>query len=155
MTLLDGNENSVNPTILDRKIVLATEGFTTNRFCEMVLKDRSRLSEENALTICEYIIAMNREINPRLSYKRYIIEFLSEPSRAAGIEKKFIDMRRDDILCYLDKCRKPENEDPLHKWIGSYNIKLVVLSRFFKWLYYPNIEDPKRRSEISALERKP
>jgi integrase/recombinase XerD len=153
--LLDGNENNVNPTILDRKIVLATEGFTTNRFCEMVLKDRSRLSEENALTICEYIIAMNREINPRLSYKRYIIEFVSELSRAVGIEKKFIDMTRDDILCYLDKCRKPENEDPLHKWIGSYNIKLVVLSRFFKWLYYPNIEDPKRRSEISALERKP
>ncbi|MFL6455304.1 MAG: hypothetical protein ACJ71L_15055, partial [Nitrososphaeraceae archaeon] len=41
--LLDGNENYVNPlTILDRKIVLVTEGFTTNRFCEMVLKDRSR-----------------------------------------------------------------------------------------------------------------
>jgi uncharacterized protein YihD (DUF1040 family) len=114
--LLDGNENNVNPlTILDRKIVLVTEGFTTNRFCEMVLKDRSRLSEENALTICDYIIAMNREINPRLSYKRYIIEFLSELSRAVGIEKKFIDMTRDDILCYLDKCRKPENEDPLHK----------------------------------------
>ena len=40
--LLDGNENNVNPLmVLDRKIVLATEGFTTNRFCEMVLKDRS------------------------------------------------------------------------------------------------------------------
>ena len=76
--LLDGNENNVNPLmVLDRKIVLATEGFTTNRFCEMVLKDRSRLSEENTLTIYDYIIAMNREINPRLSYKRYIIEFLS------------------------------------------------------------------------------
>jgi integrase/recombinase XerD len=64
-------------------------------------------------------------------------------------------MTRDDVLCYLDKCRKPENEDPLHKWIGSYNVKLVALSRFFKWLYYPNIEDPKRRSELSTLERKP
>ena len=43
-------------------------------------------------------------------------------------------MTRDDVLCYLDKCRKQENEDPLHKWIGSYNTKLVVLLRFFKWL---------------------
>jgi integrase len=80
---------------------------------------------------------------------------LYELSRAVGIEEKFIDMTRGDILCYLDKCRKLENEDPLHKWIGSYNAKLVVLSRFFKWLYYPNVEDANRRSELSALERKP
>ena len=45
--------------------------------------------------------------------------------------------------------------DPLHKWIGTYNTKLVVLSRFFKWLHYPNIDDPKRRNELSTVERKP
>jgi hypothetical protein len=64
-------------------------------------------------------------------------------------------MTRDDVLCYLDKYRKPENEDPLHKWIGTYNIRRVILSRFFKWLHYPEVEDPKRRSELSALEKKP
>jgi integrase/recombinase XerD len=154
---LDGNDsNDNNPlALLERKISLATEGFTTHKFCELVLKDRSRLSKENALTICEYIIAMKREINPRLSYKKYTIQFLSELSRAVGIEKKFIDMTRDDILCYLDKCRKTEDEDPLHKWIGSYNTKLAILCRFFKWLHYHDVEDPKRRSELSALERKP
>jgi integrase/recombinase XerD len=31
----------------------------------------------------------------------------------------------------------------------------MALSRFFKWLHYPNIEDPKRRNELSALERRP
>ena len=107
------------------------------------------------MTICEYVIAMKREINPRLSHKRNTIQVLSELSRAVGIEKKFIDMTRDDVICYLDKCRKPENEDQLHKWIGTYNMRLVVLSRFFKWLYYPDIGDPKRRSELSALEGKP
>jgi integrase len=156
VSFLDGNDNNdKHSTLLERKITLATEGFTTHKFCELILRDRSRLSEENALTMCEYIIAMKREINPRLTYKRYTIQFLSELSRAVGIEKKFIDMTRDNVLCYLDKCRKPENEDPLHKWIGSYNVKLVALSRFFKWLYYPNVEDPKRRSELSTLERKP
>jgi uncharacterized protein YihD (DUF1040 family) len=141
--------------LIDRKITMATEGFATDRFCELVLKDRSRLSEENALTICDYVIAMKREVNPRLSYKKNTIQFLSELSRAVGIEKKFIDMTRDDILCYLDKHRKSENKDPLHKWIGSYNTKFVVLLRFFKWLHYPNLEDPKRRSELSILEKKP
>ncbi|MFL6363578.1 MAG: hypothetical protein ACJ719_00005, partial [Nitrososphaeraceae archaeon] len=145
----------VDDVTFDGKVILATEGFTTDKFCKLVLKDRSRLSKENALTICDYVIAMKREVNPRLIYKKYTIQFLSELSKAVGIQKKFIDMTRDDILCYLDKCRKPENEDPLHKWIGTYNIRLVILTRFFKWLHYPNVEDPKRRSELSALEKKP
>jgi integrase len=152
---LAGNDNDKHLASLEGKIILATEGFARVRFCELVLKDRSRLSKENALAICDYIIAMKREINPRLSYKKYTIQILSELSKAAGIEKKFIDMTRDDILYYLDNCRKPENDDRLHKWIGSYNTKLIVLSRFFKWLHYPDIEDPKRRSELSAHEKKP
>ena len=152
---LDRNDNGKHLALLERKITIATEGFTTDRFCELVLRDRNRLSDENALTICEYVMAMKREINPRLSYKRSIIQILSELSRAVGMQKKFIDMTRDDILCYLDKYRKPENEDQLHKWIGSYNTRRVTLCRFFKWLYYTDIEDPKRRNELSALEKKP
>ena len=100
------------------------------------------------MTVCDYIVVMKREINPRLSYRKNTIQFLSELSRAVGIEKKFIDMTRDDVLCYLDKCRKPENEDPLHKWIGTYNTRLIILSRFFKWLHYPDVEDPKKRSKV-------
>ena len=50
-----------------------------------------------------------------------------------GLQKPFQEMTRDDVLGYLDKGRKPENEDPLHKWIASYNIKCIILSRFFKW----------------------
>jgi integrase len=155
-SFLNGKDNKGNPlAVLDRKISLATEGFTTHRYCELVLKDRSRLLKENALIICEYVIAMKREINPRLSYKKNTIQVLSDLSRTVGIQKKFIDMTRDDILLYLDKYRKSENEDQLHKWIGTYNLGVVVLCRFFKWLYYPDISDPKRRSELSALERKP
>jgi hypothetical protein len=142
---------------IDRKITLATEGFTTARFCELVLKDRNRLSRENVLTVCNYIIAMKREINPRLCTIKNTIQFLSELSKSVGIEKRFEDMMatRDDILLYLDSCRKPENEDPLHKWIGTYNIRRIILFRFFKWLYYPDVDSSKRRSELSARERKP
>jgi integrase/recombinase XerD len=64
-------------------------------------------------------------------------------------------MTRDDFLLYLDICKKSENEDPLHKWIGSYNVKLITLIRFFKWLCYPDVNSSKRRSELSASERKP
>src|SRR5215472_1115244 len=137
---------------LEKKIILATEGFTT-KFSESTLRDK--LSKENAFVVADYIIAMKREINPRLNYIRYTIQFLSDLSKVIGIEKHFVDMTRNDILFYLHKCRKPEDEDPLHKWIGSYNLKRIILIRFFKWLYYPNIASPKRRNELSLEEYKP
>ena len=137
---------------LDKKIILATEGFMT-KFSESTLRDK--LSKENALAVADYIIVMKREINPRLNYIRYTIQFLFELSKIIGIEKHFVDMTRNDILFYLDKCRKPEDEDPLHKWIGSYNLKRIILIRYFKWLYYPNIASPKRRNELSLEENKP
>jgi hypothetical protein len=31
-------------------------------------------------------------------------------------------MTKEDILLYLDN-RKSENDDPLHKWVGTYNTK--------------------------------
>jgi integrase len=142
---------------VQNKINLAVEGFATNRFCELLLKDRNRLSKENALVVCNYVIAMKRETNARPSYIRYIIQILSELSRIVGIKKRFEDimMTKDDVLLYLDSCRKLENDDPLHKWIGSYNTKRVVLIRFFKWLCYSDIANPNKRNELSAAERKP
>jgi hypothetical protein len=47
--------------LLQRKIILATEGFATIKYPEKVLQDRNRLSQENALIIAEYIISMKRE----------------------------------------------------------------------------------------------
>jgi hypothetical protein len=81
------------------------------------------MSKENALTLSDYIIAMKRELNPRASYKKTTIHLIAKLSNTIGITKKFIDMTRNDILYYLDKGRKPENEDPLHKWIGSRQIQ--------------------------------
>ncbi|HEY6884280.1 MAG TPA: hypothetical protein VI278_09615, partial [Nitrososphaeraceae archaeon] len=130
---------------LNRKIALVTEGFSTaNKYCELVLSDRNRLSKENALTVCDYMIAMKREVNPRLTTISTTIQFLSGLSKFAGVEKRFEDMMTTStiLLSYLDSCRKPEDKDPLHKWIASYNVKCIILSRFFKWLYYSNIGDP-------------
>jgi integrase/recombinase XerD len=146
--------------IENMKIALATEGFTSSMhsYGEALLKDRNRLSQENALTICDYIIAMKREINPRINTIRTTIQFLYELSKSAGIDKKFNDMmvtNENDVLLYLDKCRKPENDDPLHKWIGTYNMKRIILFRFFRWLQYPDVANPDKRTELSNSERKP
>jgi hypothetical protein len=46
---------------LERRITLATESFT-KKFCELDLKDRNRLSKENALAISEYVTAMKEDL---------------------------------------------------------------------------------------------
>jgi hypothetical protein len=56
------NNDSDGLSLLERKINIATEGFTMHKFCELILRDRNRLSKDNALTICEYVIAMKREV---------------------------------------------------------------------------------------------
>jgi integrase/recombinase XerD len=165
ITPIPSLKNEEEESFLERKITLATEGFTT-KFCELILRDRNRLSKENALVVAQYAVAMKREVNPRpsylkytiqyLCYLKYTIQYLSEISRCVGLEKRFKDdMTREDILYYLDSNRKTENEDPLHKWIGSYNLKCLTIIRFFKWLYYPDIANPKRRNELFKSQRKP
>lgn len=140
---------------LDRKITLAIEGFTTTKYCELILRDRTRLSKENALTVCDYIIDMKREINPSLNTIRTTIQFFSELCKCVK-NKRFEDMIRDDILLFLDQCRKLENDDPMHKWINTYNSKRSFLFRFFKWLQYRNVTgDPDKRHELSVKQRKP
>jgi integrase len=39
----------------------------------------------------------------------------------------------------------------MHKWIGTYNLFRIYLLRFFKWLYYQDIE-PDKRPKPSVVE---
>ena len=54
-------------------------------------------------------------------------------------------------LSFLDNYRKPESVDPMHKWIGTYNVFRTFLVRFFKWLYYPDIQ-PNARPKPAVIE---
>ena len=68
-------------------------------------------------------------------------------------------MIRTDIVSFLENFRKTEEADPMHKWIGTYNIFRIHLIRFFKWLYYPDIESrsrpkPSQLENIPKLKRK-
>jgi hypothetical protein len=50
---------------------------------------------------------------------------------------------------FLDRLRKSDIEDPLHKWIGTYNHYVVILKRFFKWF-----NNPQCMSQFTLLRRK-
>ena len=44
--------------------------------------------------------------------------------------------------------------NPMHKWIGSYNIKREIVLRLFKWLAFPEVGDPKKRDDLYAASNK-
>ena len=64
-------------------------------------------------------------------------------------------MTRQDIIDYLDSLRKPEQVDPLHKWIGTYELTRMVLLRFFKWLYHPDIAPSHKRQKPDVIANIP
>ncbi len=60
-------------------------------------------------------------------------------------------MGREEVLHYLDSSRKLDTSDPLHKWIGTYNLGRTIPIRFFKWLYHPNEDSKKRKIPVLSL----
>lgn len=132
----DLNLNGTTTTmIINRKISLATEGLPP--YIENWL--RMKISNINALTISEYVLSLRREINPSQNYTKMQIQALVELSEYSK-QKPFEQLMREDVLSFLDKFRKTEDRDPLHKWIGTYNLKREILRQFFTWLNDPNTE---------------
>lgn len=112
----------------------------------------------NATLIEEYILSMKREMNVSNNYANQIKSVFLRFERFID-NKDWKQITQKDIVSFLDTVRKPEPIDPLHKWIGTYNTYLITFLRFFKWLYYPNLEPSKRPKPscingISMLRRK-
>ena len=129
---------SMHSSRLDYKIESVTAGLQ-DHFVNLLKKQLS----QNAETIADYILAMNVEVNPSIHHRINQIRTLIYLSKFHK-QKFFSKMTRDDVLQYLNSNRRPEELDPLHKWIGTYNLRRTYLLRFFKWLYYSEIAWSKR-----------
>jgi hypothetical protein len=134
--------------LFDRKIEQATSGLAAS--CVRALHN---LSEVNVTIITDYMTAIRFEVNPSDQYRKSIIETLSLFARFTD-NKSFKDITRDDILSFLESFRRTDATDPLHKWIGTYNVFRMHLLRFFKWFYSPELE-PAKRPKPSLLENIP
>ncbi len=144
-------------TMTERRIESITEGLPSQ--CLNFLHRMLPANKENVLTICDYISSLKSEINPSDNYKRDTIVSLCTFSTFFKNAKRFKEIAREDVLSFLDSFRKIESVDPLHKWIGTYNLYRIHLMRFFKWLYHPYIESDKRPKpeviqNIPQLKRK-
>lgn len=127
------------------KIGNAIEGLSSN--CFNYLSNRvlpGSKGKENTLTICNYIDSIKSEITPSDHYRKSTIILLCNLSIFFENTKPFKEITRENLLSFLDSYRRTESADPLHKWIGTYNIYRVLLMRFYKWLYSLELEPAKR-----------
>ena len=99
---------------------------------------------ENANIICNYILTEITQINIKQSTKEGKIKVLVWLSNYLS-GKPFTKMTKQDILRYLDSLRKSISVDPSQKWVGSYNGRQMILSKFFKWLYNSDESDSTKR----------
>src|SRR5918994_5857054 len=139
-------ETAISSPLLERKIQETADGLI---YC-YTKRLLSISNEDNTATIVNYIAAMKIEINLSDHYRKDLIELLTRFSKFNN-DKNFKDITHSDIIAFLDTYRKTETADPLHKWIGTYNIFTTHIIRFFRWLYYPEIE-PKRRPKPPVVE---
>ena len=153
MSTSDAERKQVPHVLLQDEITQLTSGLP-NRYFKAVCN----ISSGNIITIANYIQSMKTEINLSDHYKRDLISLLCKLSKYCS-HKPYKDLKREDIIAFLNSFVKPEESDSLHKWIGTYNIFREHLQRFFKWLYHPNIEPIKRPKpsvvgNIPRLKRK-
>jgi integrase len=122
------------------------------------LNNVAAINATNATAICDYVNAMKSEVNPADHYRKDTIELLTRLARKSG-DRTFKELTQEDIVAFLDTLRKSDELDPLHKWIGTYNLFRMQLFRFFKWLYspdmnYKNRPKPNVIENIAQLRRK-
>jgi len=127
---------------MEKKIDSITKSLSRPYF-NKILKDLLRDYPSNAITVYDYIIVEQTELNIKDSTKEGKIKVLVWLSNFHG-NKSFKDMTKQDILAYLNNLRRSSSEDPTSRWVGTYNGRQIISLKFFKWLYSPNDDYRKR-----------
>lgn len=127
-----------------------TKNLSKSRAINARLKKLAVSGPQNARTICDHILAeqTERNIKPNtIEGKTKVLIWLSE---YLG-NKPFERMTKQDILAYLNHLRKSPIEDPSQRWIGSYNGRVMIISKFFRWLYNKNEPDHRKRAAPECI----
>ena len=98
-----------------------------------------KMPKQNSTYIIDFVInELKRENNASINYVRmniYAIIDLVKHCKKLDLKK----FTKEDVLSYLDSIKKTETQDPMHKWIGTHSLHRIIIIKFFKWLYYPDM----------------
>jgi hypothetical protein len=149
-TITKSTKDIVLPPSLEDGIRKITIGLPANYGRNLRLLN----NQENISTIVRYINALKIETSVSDHYRRENIDVLRRFSKF-NHDKSYDMITRDDVVAFLDSLRRSEVADPLHKWIGTYNLYRIFLFRFFKWLHAPPGVDSKSRPTPPILQNIP
>jgi integrase len=140
-------------SIHDKKFYQVTSDLKRYRISQL-----KGLGEINSSLVTEHLYSRMREGNLKPATRASTIDRLCRLSLFHK-NKSFSEMTTEDIFSYLDTLRRTEAEDPMHKWIGTYNLSTVKITSFFKWLYEPDIHSKNRDipsflSNLKCMKRK-
>ena len=139
------NTNIMDINDSEKKIRYIFQG-SHRLYLDSIFKKTSSTNIQNATIFYEFLITeyntQNVRINTTLTYIK-IISLFSEFVHYKDFEK----ITKNDIIDFLNSSRKLESEDPSHKWIGTYNTRRMILSKFFRWFYnqYQNNEMDQKK----------
>jgi hypothetical protein len=108
-----------------------------------ILLKMASANPQNAELLCKFIASECNQCNIKLSTRLTHIKIICWFDRYLS-HKDFLKLTRDDVVTYFMSLRKGELEDPTHRWIGTYNTRQIILSKFFRWLYNQNQPDYKK-----------
>lgn len=145
--LKDGKEAdfqiSSNP-VVHRIIEQTTLGMEN-----YIKKTISKMSEPNKEIIAGFLQELTHKQNAAPKTKLTYILSLHHLLKDVG-GKSLREVTAQDVELYLQSHQKPKYLDPKQKWISTHNLRAVIFIKFFKWLYYPDIE-PKKRAKPGVV----
>ncbi len=123
---------------LEKKIDSLTAGALA--YYNSIFKQLALANPGNADILSEFLTAENTEQNIKLTTRLAHIKIICWFNRHSDYEN-FQQITKNHVVEYLGSLRKTDAQDPSHKWIGTYNTRQMVLSKFFRWLYNQNEPD--------------
>lgn len=93
---------------------------------------------ENKELIIKFLHSLLEERNIKPNTMRTYLETITTLSLYYD-NVSFDHFTKEMVSDFLSLARKPESEDPLHRWVGTYNQYIIFIRRFFNWLKRPEV----------------
>lgn len=127
---------------IEENIESITEGALPP-YLKSMFSDLASANLQNAQILYNFLLTGHIKQNLALRTSLNHMQILCYFNRYLAY-KPFERITKDDVLSYLASLRRPETDDPTHKWIGTYNVRQMILNKFFRWLYNQNEGDSKK-----------
>lgn len=133
------NENQIKE--IEKNIDIIIAGCLP--YYKSIFKQLWLINSQNANELYHFLLKEQNEKNAKLNTKTTYIKIIFLFNKFLSF-KDFNKITRKDIADYLNSLKKSELSDPTHKWIGTYNIRQTILSKFFRCIHNEDVYDKEK-----------